>query len=80
MSGSEIINKPFFKSSVIIYVAPQITINGLVVEILSQKVTIFDESGDLSKKEALLMLKYLHTEGFILGDRVLLEIVTDYDI
>jgi len=63
-------------------VAPQITINGLEVEILSQKkkVKIFDESGDLSKKEALLILKYLHAEGFVSGDKILLEIVTDYDI
>ena len=59
---------------------PQIIINGLVVEIQSDQVKIFDIAGDLSKKEALLMIKYLHTEGFILGERVVLEIITDENI
>lgn len=59
---------------------PQIIINGLIVEVRPRKVKIFDVAGDLSKEEALLMIKYLHTEGFILGKKVLLEIVTDDNI
>ena len=59
---------------------PQIIINGLIVEVRDRKVKIFDVAGDLSKEEALLMIKYLHTEGFISGDKVLLEIVTDDNI
>ena len=81
MSQSEkIINETFPKSSVINYVAPQIIINGLVVEILPKKVQVFDVAGDLTKKEALLIVKYLHAEGFVLGDKIMLEIITDGDI
>mgnify|MGYP001264261572 CR=1 FL=1 len=60
--------------------APQIIINGLIVEILPKKVQVFDIAGDLTKKEALLIVKYLHAEGFILGDNIVLEIVTSDDI
>jgi hypothetical protein len=76
----KIINKTFFKSSVINYVAPQIIVNGLIVEILPEKVQVFDVAGDLTKEEALLIVKYLHAEGFILGDKVVVEIITDNDI
>jgi len=61
-------------------VAPQVTISGLVVEILSNKVKIFDVMGDVSKTEAILIVKYLHDEAFILGDNIVVEIVTDDDI
>ncbi len=60
--------------------APQIIISGLVVEILSDKVKIFDVIGDVSKVEAMLIVKYLHDEAFILGDKNEVEIVTDEDI
>lgn len=60
--------------------APQIIISGLVVEILSDKVKIFDVIGDVSKVEAMLIVKYLHDEAFILGDKIVVEIVTDDDI
>jgi len=80
MSESKIIKKTFLKSSVINYVAPQIIVNGLIVELLDDKVKIFDVTGDLTKKEAMLIVKYLHAEAFILGDRVVLEIVTNDDI
>ena len=76
MSESKIIKKTFLKSSVINYVAPQIIISGLVVEILSDKVKIFDVMGDLSTEEATLIIKYLHAEAFILGDKVVVEIIT----
>ena len=56
--------------------APPIIISGLVVEILSDKVKIFDVMGDLSKEEAMLIVKYLHAEAFILGDKVVVEIIT----
>ena len=57
--------------------ALQIIISGLVVEILPDKVKIFDVQGDLSKTEAMLIIKYLHAEAFILGDKIVVEIVTD---
>ena len=80
-SGSKIINKPFPKSSVIIYVAPQIIINGLVIEVLTDNtVKIYDVTGDLTKDEALKIVKYLHAEAFITGEEVVLEIVTENDI
>ena len=60
--------------------ASQITINGSVVEILIDRVKIYDVTGDLTKKEALQILKYLHTEAFISGEKIVLEIVTDNDI
>ncbi len=60
--------------------APQIIISGLVVEILSDKVKIFDVIGDVSKVEAMLIVKYLHDEAFIFGDKIVVEIVTDDDI
>ena len=80
MPESKIIKKTFLKSSVINYVAPQIIVNGLIVELLDDKVKIFDVAGDLTKKEAMLIVKYLHAEAFILGDRVVLEIITNDDI
>ena len=55
-------------------------ISGLVVEILADKVKIFDVEGDVSKVEAMLIVKYLHDEAFILGDKIVVEIVTDDDI
>jgi len=58
--------------------ASPITINGLVVEVLPSKVKIFDVLGDLSKQEAMLIVKYLHAEAFILGDQIVVEIVTDH--
>ena len=58
--------------------ASPITINGLVVEVLPGGVKIFDVLGDLSKEEAMLIVKYLHAEAFILGDQIVVEIVTDY--
>jgi len=58
-------------------VASPITVNGLVVEILPNKVKIFDVLGDLSKGEAMLIIKYLHAEAFILGDKIVVEIITD---
>ena len=67
-------------SSVIKYVAPQVIINGLIVEILFEKVKIFDIVGDLTRAEALLIVKYLHAEAFISGDSIVLEIVTDKNI
>jgi hypothetical protein len=76
----KIIKKTFLKSSVINYVAPQIIVNGLIVELLDDKVKIFDVAGDLTKEEAMLIVKYLHAEAFILGDRVVLEIITNDDI
>lgn len=60
--------------------APQIVVNGLIVEILPEKVQVFDVVGDLTKEEALLIVKYLHAEGFILGQQVVLEIITSNDI
>ena len=57
--------------------AAPITINGLVVEVLPSKVMIFDVMGDLSKQEAMLIVKYLHAEAFILGDQIVVEIITD---
>jgi hypothetical protein len=60
--------------------APEIIINGLTVEILPDRVKIYDVVGDLTKKEALKIVKYLHTEAFILGEKVILEIVTDDNI
>ena len=60
--------------------APQIVVNGLIVEIFPEKVQVFDVAGDLTKEEALLIVKYLHAEGFILGQQVVLEIITSNDI
>ena len=73
----KIITKTFFKSSVISCVAAPITINGLVVEVLPSKVMIFDVMGDMTKQEAMLIVKYLHAEAFILGDQIVVEIITD---
>lgn len=56
--------------------APQVIINGLVVEILPEKVKIFDVIGDLSKEEATLIIKYLHAEAFILGTKIVVEVIT----
>ena len=55
----------------------QIIIAGLVVEILPDKVKIFDVVGDVSKTEAMLIVKYLHAEAFVLGDKIVVEIITD---
>ena len=61
--------------------APQIIINGLVVEVLTDNtVKIYDVTGDLTKDEALKIVKYLHAEAFISGEEVVLEIVTENDI
>ena len=57
--------------------APQIIISGLVVEIAPDKVKIFDELGDLSKTEVILIVKYLHAEAFIFGDKIAVEVITD---
>ena len=80
MSELKIIKKNFLNASVINYVTPQIIVNGLVVEISSTKVKIFDAIGDLTKEEALLIVRYLHSEAFILGERVVCEIITEDDI
>ena len=61
--------------------APQIIINGLVIEVLTDNtVKIYDVTGDLTKDEALKIVKYLHAEAFITGEEVVLEIVTENDI
>ena len=68
--------RPCGKSSVIIYVK-QIVVNGLDVDVLENRVKIYDVTGDLSKPEAILIIKYLHTEGFLKNqDQVILEIIS----
>lgn len=52
-------------------------INGLDVDIEGSKVTIHDVLGNLSRDEAVTILKYLHSEGFLDVDHVFVEIVTE---
>ena len=54
-----------------------ITLNGLEIDIVQDKVTIYDVKGDLSDGKAVVILKYLKAEGFLFHDQVLLEIVPE---
>lgn len=54
-----------------------ITFNGFKIDIIQDKVTIYDLKGDLSEGEAVVILKYLKAEGFLFHDQVLLEIVPE---
>ena len=73
--------RPYVESSVIIYVK-QIVVNGLGVDVLENRVKIYDVVGDLSKPEAILIIKYLHTEGFLKKnqDQIILEIISGSEI
>lgn len=55
----------------------KVVVNGLDVDVNKEKVTIHDVLGNLSKEEAVLILKYLHSEGFLDVDHVFLEILTE---
>jgi hypothetical protein len=79
--GPRIILRPYPRSSVIYYVN-QIVISGLNVDILKNRVKIYDVAGDLSKPEAVLIIKYLHSEGFLKKgqDQIILEIVSGDEI
>ena len=52
-------------------------VNGLDVDIEGSKVTIYDVLGNLSRDEAVMILKYLHSEGFLDVDHVFVEIITE---
>jgi hypothetical protein len=70
-------SRPCGKSSVIIHVK-QIVVNGLSVDVLEDRVKIYDVAGDLSKPEAILIIKYLHTEGFLKNqEQIILEIISE---
>ena len=57
----------------------KVSLNNFDIDISKDKVVIHDPEGKLRKSEALTMLKYLKTEGFITHERIFLEIVDDLD-
>lgn len=54
----------------------QVVVSGLDIEILGDKVVIHDVMGDVTKREAIKILKYLRSEGFLKKEKIILEIVT----
>lgn len=54
----------------------QVVVNGLNIDISSTKVVIHDVEGDLTKREAVKILKYLQSEGFLREEKIILEIVS----
>jgi hypothetical protein len=55
----------------------KVFLKGLHIDVLRDKVTIYDKDGDLTKPEAIVLLKYLKSEGFLLSEQVFLEILDD---
>ena len=55
----------------------KVFLKGLHMDVLQDKVVIYDKDGDLTKAEAVVLLKYLKSEGFLLHEQVFLEIVSD---
>ena len=46
----------------------KVFLKGLHIDVLRDKVTIYDKDGDLTKPEAIVLLKYLKSEGFLLSE------------
>ncbi len=55
----------------------KVSLNNFEIDIVQDTVVIHDPEGSLKKSEALTMLKYLKTEGFLIHEQVYLEIVGD---
>jgi hypothetical protein len=57
----------------------KVSLNNFNIDIIQDTVVIHDPGGKLKNSEALVMLKYLKTEGFLFHEQIYLEIVDDTD-